>query len=119
MKASAGKKVLDQWRGYRGHSEPRLVRTLSEIIPSAMAQIGLAQRFRESVLQDHWREVMGEFVAAHTRPAGIGRNVLTVEVDHSGWLHEMTLFHKKAMLHNLHKRFADLGIKDIKFRLRG
>lgn len=84
-----------------------------------MARIGLTQRFRESALQDHWRETMGEFVAAHTRPAGLQRNVLTVEVDHSAWLHEMTLFHKKAMLQNLQKRFADLGIKDLKFRLRG
>ena len=99
--------------------EGRLVRRLVDVVPSAMARIGLAQRFRESALQDQWREVMGDFVAAHTRPAGLHRNVLTVEVDHSAWLHEMTLFHKKAMLQNLRKRFPDLGIKDIRFRLRG
>lgn len=101
------------------HDEGRLVRQLSEIVPSAMAKIGLAQRFRESALQDQWREVMGEFVAAHTRPAGLQRNILTVEVDHSAWLHEMTLFHKQAMLQNLRKKFPDLGIKELKLRLRG
>ncbi len=111
--------VLDQWRGYPMPGEGRLVRRLSEVVPSAMAKLGLAQRFRESVLQDHWSEVMGEFVAAHTRPVGLQRNILTVEVDHSAWLHEMTLFHKKAMLGNLQKRFADLGIRDLRFRLRG
>ena len=99
--------------------EGRLVRQLSDIVPSAMARIGLVQRFRESSLQDQWRQVMGEFVAAHTRPAGLQRNVLTVEVDHSAWLHEMTLFHKKAMLQNLRKRFPDLAVKNLKFRLRG
>ena len=113
------KSILNQWRGYRMPEEGRLVRRFSDIVPTAMVRLGLAQRFRESVLQDHWREVMGEFVAAHTRPVGLQRNILTVEVDHSAWLHEMTLFHKKAMLQNLQKRFSDLGIKELKFRLRG
>ena len=84
-----------------------------------MAKLGLRDRFRENVLQESWRDLMGEFVARHTRPMGVHRNVLTVEVDHSAWLHEMTLFHKKIMLENVRRRFTDLQIRDIRFRLQG
>jgi predicted nucleic acid-binding Zn ribbon protein len=113
------RKTLDLWRGYRAADQGHAVRTASEFIAGALARLGLEDRFRHSALQDHWAEMMGDFVAAHTRPGGLHRSVLTVEVDHSAWLQEMTLFHKRIMLDHLRRRFPDLKVKDIKFRLQG
>ena len=119
MRKNPLNQALEQWRGYRPRENEKTPRSFSEIISAALGKIGLAQRFRESAIQDQWEQIVGEFVAAHTRAAGLQRNVLTVEVDHSMWLQELSLLHKQVMLEKLREQLPELKIRDLKFRLRG
>lgn len=119
MKKSAQQKLLAQWRGYRQADAGRPVRAAADIVPFALQRIGLGQRYQESSIREQWKETMGDFLALHTRPAGLQRGVLTVEVDHSAFLHEISLLHKKLMVERLRVRFPELNIRDVKLRLRG
>jgi len=70
---------------------------------------------REEIL-GAWQRISGEKVLAHTRPVAIKRKVLTIEVDSSTWLYELSIG-KKKMLDAMKKAVGSDKIEDIRFRM--
>ena len=70
---------------------------------------------KEKILQA-WQGVAGEKASGHTRPVNIRRNVLTIEVDSSTWLYELSL-KKRSILKDIKKELTQYKIKDIRFRM--
>lgn len=62
-----------------------------------------------------WQKIAGPKAASHSRPVGIKRKVLTIEVDSSTWIYSLSL-NKREALKNLQKELKEEGIKDIRFR---
>jgi hypothetical protein len=63
-------------------------RAVSELLTSAMPQ--LEDRLIEERLRRSWIRIVGPEIARRTRPASLVNGTLTVVVDNSPWLQELT-----------------------------
>ena len=96
-------------------AEPVLLRkVLSELI----ALKGLGRVQGNAQLQQAWQTVAGEVIGRSSRVLEFKRGVLSVAVNNSALLNELTGFHKQTLLENLQQQFAHLKIQDIRFRLK-
>jgi hypothetical protein len=68
---------------------PRIPRSVGDILPDALPQ--LVERLAEVRLRQHWATTVGAEVARRTHPGLLVEGCLTVVVDNSPWLHELTL----------------------------
>lgn len=73
-------------------------------------------RLWEHRLQAHWREIVGEVLAAHTWPSRIRFRKLFVAVENSVWLHQL-MYLKSTLLEKIQSEAPDLYLRDIVFRL--
>ena len=87
---------------------------VGDILPTVLKSIGLGQRLREQEILAIWPDVVGEEVAARTRPYKIEKGVLHVRVDHSTWMHELH-FMEKEILRKLKERAPDIELVRIRF----
>ncbi|MDR2403462.1 MAG: DUF721 domain-containing protein [Spirochaetaceae bacterium] len=63
-----------------------------------------------------WKIIAGERIAAHSRIVELERYVLLVEADHPGWV-QILRTKQKELLNAVRRRFPDLSINGIAFRL--
>ena len=63
-----------------------------------------------------WRQVAGERLAAHSRVHDIDNGILIIEAEHPGWIQLLQL-RQAELLEALHRRFPELGLRGISFRL--
>lgn len=88
---------------------------LSSLLKKPALQEGITKY--KFVLQ--WHNIVGADLAARTKPLGIWRNRLTIEVDSSSLAQEIG-FHKKAILTRLQNYLeADTVVEDLHFRVVG
>ncbi|HEY3066888.1 MAG TPA: DUF721 domain-containing protein [Methylomirabilota bacterium] len=64
-------------------------RAVSALIPHALPQ--LSERLAELHIRRGWASIVGVDVARRTQPVALVGGCLTVTVDNSPWLHELTL----------------------------
>jgi hypothetical protein len=64
-----------------------------------------------------WQELAGPSLAEHCRVYEVSHRCLLVECDHPGWM-QLLLIQKKPILARIRQRFPQLGMRDIKARLR-
>jgi len=89
---------------------------IGDIIPLIMKKLGLDQQHWLAVLAEEWPSLVGDAVAAHTRPGRFENKVLTVFVDSAVWLNELSRYGRKKMLENLQKRFGADRIADVRMQ---
>ncbi|MDR3138945.1 MAG: DUF721 domain-containing protein [Treponema sp.] len=63
-----------------------------------------------------WKIIAGDKIAAHSRIVELERYVLLVEADHPGWI-QILRTKQKDLLNAVRRRFPDLSINGIAFRL--
>ena len=68
---------------------PKVPRAVSALIPDALPQ--LSDRLAELQIRRGWASIVGPDVARRTQPVALAVGCLTVAVDNSPWLHELTL----------------------------
>jgi len=61
---------------------------------------------------------LGRKLADHTNIVDLKNEILIVETDHSGWIQTLQLYNS-YILKGLKKKFPDLTIKSIAYRLKG
>lgn len=94
----------------------------SSLIPIASALDDLAQRFGLSVkllehrLQRQWPAIVGEHVAAHTRPESIRFKKLYVIADSSVWVQQLA-FLKPSLLESINTAAGNPIVADIVLRV--
>jgi len=89
---------------------------IGEIVAEIIARRGLARQQADRQRDEAWREVVGEQLAAETRPGNVRRGRLEVIVADSSLLQELT-FEKEKILAKLSERLPELGAKDLRFRV--
>jgi hypothetical protein len=67
---------------------------------------------------ESWKAVVGDHLASHSRVVDLEKGILIVEADHPGWIQLLQLRQTQAV-NALTKRFPDLPIRGIAFRLSG
>ncbi|HKN87653.1 MAG TPA: DUF721 domain-containing protein [Nitrospiraceae bacterium] len=94
----------------------------SSLTPIASALDDLAQRFGLSVkllehrLQRQWPAIVGQHVAAHTRPESIRFKKLYVIADSSVWVQQLA-FLKPSLLESINTSAGSLIVTDIVLRV--
>lgn len=68
---------------------PAIPRPVGALLLDAMPQ--LSDRLAEVRLRQSWEAAVGPEVARRTRPASLSEGCLTIVVDNSPWLHELSL----------------------------
>lgn len=63
-----------------------------------------------------WDQIVGPDLSAHAKAIDIVHASVVVEVDHPGWLQLLQL-RERNVLQSLHKRFPDLKITGMRYRL--
>ena len=76
-------------RRRRGRGDPVPV---GDLLPDLAAKGGWGQVVDLCRLQAAWGQLMGALVADHSRPEAIGRGRLTVTVDNSAWLMQLSFY---------------------------
>lgn len=90
---------------------------IGEMMPGLMKKLGLQDQHWLEVLAMEWDGLVGEALAGHTRPGRFQRKNLTVFVDNSVWLNELSRYGRKEMLSKLQQRFGEGKIKSLDLRL--
>ena len=86
---------------------------VSEVLVAAVP--GLRERMLGEGIRSDWADIVGAELARGSRPGGLQAGVLTVTVDNSAWLHEMTL-RSSHVLDGLRARCGS-AVKSLRFAL--
>ncbi len=111
-------RVLAEWRRYW---EPRDIKknthTLREVMPGAMKELGLEKRYAEEEMLMAWSEIVGPFIASHSKPVKMDRNVLLIRVLQPAIRYTLERDLKGQILAKLRERFGEKRVKDLRFVL--
>jgi len=89
---------------------------IGELLAKLLAQRGYGQAQTTQDLNEAWRAVAGEALAAQTRAGTIKRGTLEVLVAHSLLLQELT-FQQADLLTKLQKLLPERKLKQLRFRV--
>lgn len=96
---------------------PENTHRLGEYVERLMRQLNLSERLWTAQLVEEWRALMGEALAAQTRPGGLEEGRLTVFVSHSMWLNELQRYSGRVVLSKMQERFGPHRIRSLTFKL--
>ena len=88
---------------------------IGDIVKTVFAGIESAKTLSREDVQERWTALVGTTASKHTRPASLRRGVLSVFVDSSGWMQEMSL-RKRKILKQLKSTFGKDKISRIHFK---
>jgi hypothetical protein len=90
--------------------------SFSTILSGLAKRLGLQSHLFELRLQQQWREIIGQPVASHTRPAQVRFKKLHLIVRNSVWLQQL-IFLKPALLAKINEHAGSEVLTDIAFRV--
>ena len=82
-----------------------------------MKELGLSERIRETEVMDAWKQIVGDFIAAHSAPVSLRAGVLFVRVLQPSLHYQFEQISKADILRKLKKRFGTKIIREIRFRV--
>ena len=89
---------------------------IGDIVKTVFARMESEKTFTREDVEERWKALVGAAAAKHTRTAALRKGVLTVLVDSSGWIQNMTL-QKRKILKQLKRSFGKDRILGIHFRI--
>jgi predicted nucleic acid-binding Zn ribbon protein len=110
--------VLREWRPF-GSAEPaaKHAAAMDKLVPHVFRGLGLEERLQQSQVFFHWSDIVGKEVAKHAQPVSLRNKLLVVAVDQSGWLQELSRYHKPLLLQKVRDRIGKAAVRDIVFRI--
>jgi hypothetical protein len=88
---------------------------LSGAMRRALKGLNLDQRMKEARAMALWPDVVGEMLAARTRPLHVNRGTLVVAVASSAWAQQLSLL-KPQLIAKLAERVGPNVIRDLRWR---
>ena len=95
------------------HTKPK---TIDSILKDVIKKLSGKNRITAEEMARVWEQAAGERAAAHTKPVSIKKSVLTINVDDSGWLYELTI-KKKDLLKKMEGKTGSKQLKGLRFRI--
>ena len=89
---------------------------LEDLLKGAIKNLRAQNKLTQEEVAAIWQDAVGVRAASHTRPVSIKKTNLTINVDDSGWLYELTI-KKKEILEKLEGKFKGKDLKNIRFRI--
>lgn len=91
------------------------VHKLSDLLPLTIKKLGIAKRYNAESAIFHWREIVGDKIAAHAYPVSVQRDLLLVAVGNPVWGHHLSMM-KQDIIAKLNSFIGDNLIRDIRFQ---
>ena len=118
MTSSFRAAVIAEWRGLpEKMPRPDRWQNAGDVLPKLMRQLGLKERLHETEVIEAWKQVVGDFIAAHSAPVSLRDGVLYVRVLQPALHYQFEQISKPEILRKLKQRFGTKTIKQIRFRL--
>ncbi|MEI6871411.1 MAG: DUF721 domain-containing protein [Verrucomicrobiota bacterium] len=118
MTPSLKARIIAEWRGLPEEPFPKDTAELAgKAVGQILSKLGLQARVKEEEIKAAWKEVVGDFLALHSSPAGLSNGVLTVHVLQPTVHFELERVWKKPLLQKLQARFGKPLLREIRFRL--
>ena len=118
MSPSLRAAVLAEWRGLPEKKvRPDRWQAPGDVLPKLMQQLGLSERLRENEVMAAWKQIVGEFIAAHSAPITLRAGVLFVRVLQPALHYQFEQISKAEILRRLKQRFGAKIIREIRFRV--
>ncbi len=86
------------------------------ILNHSLVSLGIKSPMKVYGLWGAWREVLGDSVAANTRPAAVRNRILFVEASHPAWIQQLQ-FLKPVLLEKINAFLGERLIDDVRFRV--
>jgi predicted nucleic acid-binding Zn ribbon protein len=77
----------------------------------------LGERLREEEVLGAWSDIVGDFIASHSKPFRLQAGVLQVQVLQSTMHYELDRVWKVKILEKLKQRFGPKAVREIRFRV--
>jgi len=90
--------------------------SLSDVLMSLIAQMNLQKEMTLYKISEHWEEIVGPQIAAHTAPESLRFETLSLSVDSAPWMNQLTFF-KKDIVKNTNRFLQKNQIREVFFRL--
>ena len=118
MNSSLRAAVLADWRGLsEKRIRPDRWQSPGEVLPKLMQQFGLRERLHETEVIEAWKQIVGDFIAAHSAPLSLREGVLFVRVLQPALHYQFETISKTEILRKLKQRFGGKTIRDVRFRV--
>lgn len=92
------------------------VRTAAELISALISPKAAREAGTWVQVTGAWPALAGDRAAPHSRIADLENHVVTVEVDHPGWI-QLLQFRQARLLAEIRERFPALEVRALQFRL--
>jgi hypothetical protein len=100
-------------RAMRAHAS---LDSVACILEGLARRLGLETKLLESRLRRQWPDIVGEQIAAHTRPEQIRFKKLLIHVRHSVWLQQLT-FLKPVLLQKINDAAGEPLVSELVLRI--
>ena len=109
-------RVLTEWRGiYEPRDTSRFEHNVSEILPGIVRQLGLKDAVDAESITAAWKEMVGDYLAANSRPVSLKNRVLTLGVLQSTLLYMLEQEFKPQIMEKVRARFGTTTVREIRF----
>ena len=109
--------VIAEWRGLPETPFPKdTAKSMGPLVNALMKELGLASRVTEEEIIGAWQEMVGEFLANHSKPSRLFEGILYVRVLQSSMKFELETTWKREILQKLKKRFGK-AVRDVRFKM--
>ena len=88
---------------------------IGDVLKSIFEKIGKEKTISKEEIEAAWKELAGEAAFKHSRPASFRKNILTVRVDSSVWMQELSM-KKRKLLKGLKRTLGKDRITEIHFK---
>lgn len=118
MNPSLRATAIAEWRGLPDKMpRPDKWQAAGDLLPKLMQQLGLKERLKEGEVIDAWKQIVGDFIAAHSAPVSLKGGTLFVRVLQPALHYQFETISKAEILRKLKQRFGRNIIRDVRFRV--
>lgn len=118
MSPSLRAAVIAEWRGFPANkTKPDRWQAPGDLLPKLMQQLGLSERLKETEVIEAWKQIVGDFIAAHSAPVSLRAGILYVRVLQPALHYQFEQISKVEILRKLKQRFGTKIVREIRFRL--
>ena len=118
MNAALRAQAIAEWRGLpEKKTRPDKWQAPGDLLPKLMKELGLSERLHETEVFDAWKQIVGDFIAAHSAPISLKTGVLFVRVLQPSLHYQFETISKAEILRKLKQRFGTKIIRDLRFRV--
>ena len=94
----------------------RDITPIKDILKTVFEKLESGKNFTREDIEEKWKIITGEIGFKHSRPVVFRNGVLSVRVDNSVWMQELSM-KKRKILKGLQRELGKDKISDIQFKI--